>query len=388
MSMSKTTSSGILILSLVIVLSGAVLPASAISSIPNRFTGEVILNGTGAPAGTTIEAFIDGELRGSIVVESPGRYEHLSVTGSDSDDDDNAVTFTVGGLTANQTGTWVAMRDSAQILKLVAGVDAQAGDTTYPEIAITAPIPDAPFTTADITVSGTASDESLDKVQVRVGPSGNWIDATGNTSWSTTVTLEPGSNTIYARANDTSENSKKVQVDVSYLVGGSKDTTPPTVSIDSPSDGDAFTTTTITVSGTADDDEGVSRVRVKAGSGDWIDATGNTSWSRTITMSYGVHKIEVRAFDDTGNPSETASITVARNPPGSRPTPTGMDTQPVSGNIDSATPTSTITTTDTSATNSTKKPATKPETEELPGFEVVFAIAGLLAIAYLRRNRV
>ena len=387
MNTSKTISSGILILSLAIVLSGAVLPASAVDAlIPNRFSGEVTLNGTDAPTGTTINAYIGGDLRGSIVVELPGEYTYLSVNGSNSDDG-VAITFTVDGLTANQEATWIAMIDHVQIINLVAGGDAPAGDTTSPEIAITAPTSGASFTTANITVNGTASDESLDGVQVKVG-SGDWMDATGTTSWSTTVTLDKGSNTIYARANDTSGNSREVQVDVSYLVAGSNDTTSPTVSIDSPSDGDAFTTTTITVSGTAHDNEGVSKVQVKVGSGDWMDATGTTTWSNTVTMSCGLHTIEVRAFDDTGNPSETASITVACNPPGSRATPAGMDTQPVSGNVASVTPTSAITTTDTPATTSTKKPTTKQETEGLPGFEAAFAIAGLLAIAYLVRNRV
>ena len=63
-------------------------------------------------------------------------------------------------------------------------------------------------------------------------------------------------------------------------------------------------------------------------------------------------------------------------------TPTGTDAQPVSrGNVTSApsvTPTATA----------TKKLVEKPETKGLlPGFEAVFAIAGLLAVAYLIRRR-
>ncbi len=400
--MSKTRSIGVLILFSAIILSGAVLLASAITPPPNKFSGDVTLNGTDAPPGTIIEAFIDGEPRGSIVVESPGKYEYLTVAGSASDDG-MPVTFTVGGLSAStdRPAIWTAMIDHVQVINLVAG-DVPAGDITPPDITITTPASDASFTTATITVSGTASDESLDKVQVKVGYSGNWIDATGTASWSTTVTLDRGLNTIYARANDTSGNSREVQVgNVSYLVGGSEDTTPPTVSIDSPSNGDAFTTTTITVSGTAYDTEGISKVQVNVGSGDWMDATGTKSWSKTVTTSHGMHTIEVRAIDTTGNPSEMASITVACNPPSSggsssrpggsviapRATPTGTDAQPVSGNVTSVTSTSTITEANTSVTTSTKEPATKPETKGLPGFEVVSAIAGLLAVAYMLIRR-
>jgi hypothetical protein len=251
----------------------------------------------------------------------------------------------------------------------------------------------APFTTATITVSGTASDnEGVSKVEVKVG-SGDWTDASGTTSWSTAVTLDLGPNTIYARANDTSGNSREVQVDdVSYVVRGSEDTTPPTVSVDSPSDGDTFTTATITVSGTASDNEGVSKVEVKVGSGDWTDASGTMSWSKTVTLIQGMNTIDVRAIDDTGNPSETASATVARNPPGSTPpsssggisggrvvapgaTPTGNGngTQAESGETaESGTSEPTTTGTLTSAANAAKKSDAKPEENQglLPGFEI------------------
>lgn len=63
-------------------------------------------------------------------------------------------------------------------------------------------------------------------------------------------------------------------------------------------------------------------------------------------------------------------------------TPTGADAQPVSGEIVTADPSA------TSAETSTKKLVEKPETKGLLlGFEAVFAIVGLLTVAYLiRRN--
>ena len=399
-SMSKTKSIGLLILVSTIVLYGMVLPVSAVTPPPNRFSGDVTLNGEPAPIGTTIEAFIQGDSRGNVTVESIGKYAYLSVVG-DSMDNNMPITFTVDELPANENGIWTAWIDDqgVQILDLTAG-DAPAGDITYPDITIAAPTPDATFTTATITVNGTASDnEGLDKVEVRVG-SADWVAVSGNlTTWSTTATLDLGPNTIYARVNDTSGNSREVQVDdVSYVVEGSEDTTLPTVSIDSPSDGDAFTTATITVSGTASDNGDVSKVEVRAGSGDWMGASGTTSWSKTMTMIQGINTIDVRAIDDTGNPSETASVTVARNPPGSTPpssggiseegvvssggAPTGADAQPESGEaVESET--------SMSAATATKSDA-KPEENQglIPGFEAVFAIAGLLVVTYLIRNKV
>ena len=401
-SMGRTKSIGMLILVSTIVLCGAVLPVSATDPLPNWFLGDVTLNGESAPVGTVINASIDGEPRGSIPVESLGEYKYLRVVG-DSTDNNKPITFTVGGLLANEEGKWIVRTtQGAQILNLTAG-DAPAGDIIYPEITITAPKSGDSFTTATVTVSGTAFDnEGISKVEVKVGSEGDWTDASGTTPWSAIVTLGLGPNTIYARANDTSGNSRQVQVDdVSYVVGGSADTTPPNVSIDSPSNGDTFTTAAITVSGTASDNEGVSKVEVRVGSGYWTNASRTTPWSAIVTLIQGMNTIDVRAIDTAGN-SETASVTVARNPPGSTPPssggsvvapgamPTGADAQPVSGNVTSVTPTSTITETNAPAATSTKKSDAKPEENQglIPGFEAVFAIAGLLAVTYLIRNRV
>ena len=155
-SMSKTKSIGLLILVSTIVLYGVVLPVSAVTPQPNWFSGDVTLNGKPAPTGTTIEAFIQGNSRGNVTVESPGKYAYLSVVG-DSADDNMPVTFTVDGLPANEKGVWIAwIEQGVQILDLTAG-DAPAGDITFPDITIIEPTPGASFTTATITVSGTAS---------------------------------------------------------------------------------------------------------------------------------------------------------------------------------------------------------------------------------------
>ena len=80
---------------------------------PNRFSGNVTLNNVAAPVGTVINAFIDGALRGSVVVESPGEYEYLSVSGSAWDDGKN-VTFTVCGANAEPNSTWIVWMGPAR----------------------------------------------------------------------------------------------------------------------------------------------------------------------------------------------------------------------------------------------------------------------------------
>ena len=121
-----------ILLSILIALSGMASIALADPNMdpPNNwFSGDVTLNNAPAPAGTVINAFIDGEPRGSIVVGSPGEYEHLGVNGSTSDDGKN-ITFTVCGANAEPNGTWIAwITTGAQILNLTA-VDDEAPAVT------------------------------------------------------------------------------------------------------------------------------------------------------------------------------------------------------------------------------------------------------------------
>ena len=117
-------------------------------------------------------------------------------------------------------------------------------DVTLPTITITSPTAGQQFTTATATVSGTASDNvGLSKVEVKVG-SGSWQTATGTTSWSKSVTLVSGSNTITARATDTSGNIKDASVTVTCTTGG------PTVTGISPTTGSTNGGTPITITGT------------------------------------------------------------------------------------------------------------------------------------------
>lgn len=87
-------------------------------------------------------------------------------------------------------------------------------DTTNPTISIS---PTNNPTTATVTIKGTASDNvKLSKVEVKVGSGLSWQTATGTTSWSRSVTLASGPNTIYARATDASGNTKETSITVTY----------------------------------------------------------------------------------------------------------------------------------------------------------------------------
>ncbi len=89
-------------------------------------------------------------------------------------------------------------------------------DILLPSITVLHPANGQAFAVPIITVNGTASDNvGLSKVEIKVG-SGAWQLAEGTSTWSKSVTLAQGSNTVYARATDTSGNIKEVSRTVSY----------------------------------------------------------------------------------------------------------------------------------------------------------------------------
>ena len=404
-----------IIFSIILVLSGMTLIVSATPLQPNKFSGDVTLNGVPAPLDTTINAFIDGVHKGSITVEIAGKYgdfdglKYLDVSGDDSDDG-KTINFMIDGVAADQTAMWIAY-ENPRVLDLSAG-GAPTGDFVPPTISITSPSLDQTFDAADITVSGNASDNvDVASVEVKLG-SGSWTPVTETYSWSKDVTLNLGPNTIHARATDTSGLTAETSITV-YYNPPTEDTALPNISITSPVSDDIFTAASITVSGNASDNECLDRVEVKVGSGDSVivDVSGTAaSWSKTVTLINGPNTIYATAVDTSGLTAETSVTVVYNNPPGSTDdtgspggstgtgggfvssagaTPTGTDTQPVSGENVTATSTPTMTGTAAPAATSAKESGAGPEEKKglLPGFEAMFAIAGLLAVAYMLRKR-
>ncbi len=83
-----------------------------------------------------------------------------------------------------------------------------------PTVAIIAPADGSTLTSTSVTVSGTASDDAaVDRVELSTDET-NWVLVTGTTSWSGPLTLVEGSNTIFARATDTSSNTATVSITV------------------------------------------------------------------------------------------------------------------------------------------------------------------------------
>ena len=369
-------------LSLVIViLLGMILPASAVPVTPNLFYGSVTLNGEPAPSGTNISAYINGICKGSIEIETVGTYGGdlpLVVKGEDT----NIITFTVNGVEADETAVWDSTSPKRQMDLTAAGTS--TGDSTPPDITITSPSSNDTVSTADVTVSGTASDNAgIASVETKLG-SGDWEQASGADPWSASITLDLGSNTIYARAIDTIGLVTETSVIVNYAIS-TGDVSPPEISIASPSNDAAFSTADVTISGTASDNNGIDNVKVKVGSGDWEQASGADPWSKTITLIPGPNTIYAIAADTSGLTTETF-ITLVYNKP-------SKDSG--SGSIGSSTPVekdeAEVNPVGTGSAPTEKPDAEIPEEEEnrtddnneTPGFSIIYAIAGLLIIGYL-----
>jgi len=200
---------------------------------------------------------------------------------------------------------------AAEVLADYKGV---LSDTILPTITISSPVNSQTFTTPSITVRGSANDNiAVSKVEVKLN-SGTFQVASGTGNWSMPLTLVSGSNTITARATDTSNNIKEASITVTYTPSTPpSDITPPTITISSPINSQTFTTPSITVRGSANDNIAVSKVEVKLNSGTFQVASGTGNWSMPLTLVSGSNTITARATDTSNNIKE-ASITVTYTP--------------------------------------------------------------------------
>ena len=93
-------------------------------------------------------------------------------------------------------------------------------DRTPPAMNITGPANGSIYTSRDITVNGTASDNiQVERVEARIG-TGAWTMATGTTSWTILLSLAEGQNTIEARAADSAGNTVNASLNIFYSKPG------------------------------------------------------------------------------------------------------------------------------------------------------------------------
>jgi hypothetical protein len=136
-----------------ILAAGAMLPmgagaafAQAPPNPPSRFAGTVTIGGQPAPAGTAVVALIGSATcgTGTTFIESGQAHYTLDSPQADSTNsgcgaDGAAVTFSVGGVVANETGVWHNYQ--LNIVNLTVSGAATPAPTQAPATATSTPAP-------------------------------------------------------------------------------------------------------------------------------------------------------------------------------------------------------------------------------------------------------
>ncbi|MBN1627925.1 MAG: fibronectin type III domain-containing protein [Deltaproteobacteria bacterium] len=199
-------------------------------------------------------------------------------------------------------------------------------DGIAPSIVITSPTSSSTYTTnsGTITISGTAGDnDEVSTVIWMLSSSSSSGTASGTTSWSVSnIPLVPGNNAFTVTATDCSGKTATDTLTITYAVEETTtpeetvietDTQAPAIAVVSPASSGTYATTsgTVSLSGTAGDNVGVSTVTwANAANQTSGTASGTTSWSISqISLQEGTNTIAVAATDSAGNTS-SAIITV------------------------------------------------------------------------------
>ncbi len=132
--------------------------------------------------------------------------------------------------------------------------------------------------------------------------------AAGTNPWTASVPLHAGPNLITVTVVDSNFNQSSAQITGSLPV----ETTPPTVTITTPTSTQTFATMTtpLTIGGTASDNTGVTQVTWTNSRGGSGTASGTTSWTASVPLQPGSNVITVAARDAVGNVG-TDVLTVA-----------------------------------------------------------------------------
>ena len=188
-----------------------------------------------------------------------------------------------------------------------------------PTVSISSPASGTTYTTAQtVTISATASDNvGVTKVEFYDNGVLKGTDTTSpySTAWSIS-SANNGSHSWTAKAYDAAgyvTTSAAVTLTVNIATA---DTQPPTVSISSPASGTTYTTAqTVTISATASDNVGVTKVEFYDNGvlkGTDTASPYSTAWSIS-SANNGSHSWTAKAYDAAGNVTTSAAVTLTVN---------------------------------------------------------------------------
>ncbi len=167
-------------------------------------------------------------------------------------------------------------------------------DRTPPTLTISSLADGAYTNNATLNISGIVTDSS-GVASLTVNSSSVTFDAAG--SYSTAITLQPGTNNISVIAIDTAGNQTSVNRSITL------DQSAPTLTVSTPADNSKTAQTLVTVSGTINETSTVS-VTVNSGTPQSAAITGS-SFSAGVNLTVGLNSIIITATDLAG---KTASV--------------------------------------------------------------------------------
>lgn len=236
--------------------------------------------------------------------------KNSTITVSGTVTDQSAVTLTVNGTSTSVTNgsfsTSVSLLEGTNVITVVA-TDASGNkttqtitvikDSTPPTLAVTQPTSGLITNNSTLTVSGTVADST----SVTLTVNGNAVSLT-NGSFSTTINLSEGLNTVTVVATDAAGNTTTMTKSARLY------TIPPTLTVSSPSDGAITNQVSINVAGTVTDSTQVTLTV----NGTPVALNSNGSFSYQYSVIEGKNIITILATDAAGNKT-TVARTVTRD---------------------------------------------------------------------------
>lgn len=192
------------------------------------------------------------------------------------------------------------------------GVSAPSPDLTPPAIGFNSPTNGASVT-GNVAISVSATDNSaVSSVRLSIdGVTGATDTSSPYTfAWNTNAILN-GSHTLTATAVDAAGNSNTSSISV--IVNNVLDTTAPTITITSPSDGSKVTTN-VSVKVNVTDNVAITKVELYVDGmlqGVSTSAPFTTKWN-SAKAAKGSHTLFCKAYDGAGNVTSSQSISVSK----------------------------------------------------------------------------
>jgi YD repeat-containing protein len=295
-------------------------PIPAGAQLPLPQPGSLIVTITSPKSGSTVGGTITVSASVSVVGSLTVAGVQFRLDGADLGAEDTTAPYSISwNTTAASNGSHTLRAVARDILGVRWTSDPVTvtvfNDKTPPTVSLTSPASGSTVS-GTITVSATASD-NVGVVWVQFlldGVGFETLDTTApySTEWNTTMTHN-GSHTLTAVARDAAGNgATSAPVTVTVSNEPPPDTTPPTVTMTSPSGG-ATVSGTVTVSADVSDNVGVAGVQFQLdGAPLGVEDTTtpySTAWD-TTTASNASHTLTAVARDAAGNSATSAGVTV------------------------------------------------------------------------------